>query len=491
MAFSFFGKKSDDTDAKKPKSEGPVFSPDKARVFFEQAKIKQEVGSFDYALNLWLNGLRLDPSNLGALQAFFNCAAASGMKEPTKDLRQIVDGSTEVHKALAAWLMWSFKPMDPDLAVRAAVAPLEAGLRDSAAWVAPKALQIMMQTDRPKKGRFIDLLKVFYTLEDYTLAARAGEGALKLDPSDVQLSNDVRDFLARGTMSKGGYENTGEAGGFRSNIRDQDKQRRLDEADRLTKSENVLDSNVAYAKAEYEARPSDKPTIKKYLEALMARKTADDVATAVATATKAFEQTQEFQFRKLVGDIQMKVGRARLKRLREQADSAPGDAQARQAFVDAEAKQLALEISELELVAKNYPTDLGAKFELGQRYKLAGRLGDAVAQFQVAKNDGRYRAPSLNHLAETFLAMGWLEEAVTTYRQALENHQDHNDEPGMALRYGLMDALLRHAEGTKDLPAAEEGEKIASAIAIQSIQYRDIVARRSAAKALIAKLKAG
>ncbi len=493
MALFGFSKK----DGDKPRDDAPAkgepaklsFSPEKARSFFEQARVKQEVGSFDYALNLWLNGLRLDPNNLPALQGFFNCAAQSGLKDPTKDLHTIVSGSTPVHKVLAAWLAWAFKPMDAALAVRAAVEPAALGLLDSAKWVAPRALEVAYRTDRPRKDQFISLLKTFVTLQMMDLAVKAGEAAIRLDPGDVQLANDVRDLAAVATMSKGGYEKTGDEGGFRSNIRDAEKQRRLDESERLIKGEGALDANIEHTRVEYEAKPADKPTIKRHIEALVARKKPEDINRAIAVATKAFADTQEYQFRALAGDIQVKVGRARLKAMRLAAEAAPDNAAARQAFIDAEAKQLQLEIVELEMAVKAYPTDQPRRYELGQRYLLANRHADAIAQFQFSKNDGRLKASSLTGLAQAFTAMDWNDEAVETYRQALEGHQDPADDSGMALRYGLMICLLKRGTENRDTPAAEEAEKLASAIAMQQFQYRDIQTQRTSAKQLVQRLK--
>lgn len=494
MALFGFGKKGEEKakdEAAKGEPGKPVFSPEKARSFFEQARVKQEVGSYDYALNLWLNGLRLDPNNLAAVQAFFSCASQSGVKEPTRDLKQITDGSTPVHKVLAAWLAWAFRPLDADAAIRAAMEPAALGLSEPGRWIAPKALEVLYRAERPRKSQYIDLMRTFITLEQFDLAVKAGEGAIKMDPGDVPLTNDVRNLAATATMTKGGYENSGQEGGFRSNIRDAEKQRRLEESERLAKGESALDRGVETAKAEYEARPTDKPTIRRYIEALVARKQPHDIEGAIAVATKAFADTQEYQFRALAGDIQVKVGRARLKALKATAEANPGDAGARRAFVEAEAKQLALEINELEASCRAYPTDMTKRFELGQRYLLAGRHADAIGQFQSSKNDGRLKAASLTFLAQAFTAMDWNDEAIETYRQAIEGHQDLADENGMALRYGLMTCLLTRAGESKDVASAEEAEKLASAIAMQQFQYRDIQAQRTSAKQLVQKLKSG
>jgi hypothetical protein len=62
---------------------------------------------------------------------------------------------------------------------------------------------------------------------------------------------------------------------------------------------------------------------------------------------------------------------------------------------------------------------------------------------------------------------------------------------GMSLRYGLLTSLQTKAEADRDLAVAEEADKLASAIAVQQFNFRDIRARRDALKKLISDLKKG
>ena len=61
----------------------------------------------------------------------------------------------------------------------------------------------------------------------------------------------------------------------------------------------------------------------------------------------------------------------------------------------------------------------------------------------------------------------------------------------MELRYGLLTSLQTKAETDRDLAVAEGADKLASAIAIQLISYRDVRARRDTIKKLMADLKKG
>jgi hypothetical protein len=131
------------------------------------------------------------------------------------------------------------------------------------------------------------------------------------------------------------------------------------------------------------------------------------------------------------------------------------------------------------------------RFELGKRYFDLERYEDSIGMFQDAKNDAKIRVQALHLLAQSFQRIDWVDEAVSTFRQAREVHTTDGDEMGMNLQYGLMTALQSKAEKDRELSAAEEADRLASAIAIQQINFRDIRLRREAIKKLVAELKRG
>lgn len=468
-------------------------SPEKAKRFFEVARNRHDVESYDYAMNMWLNGLRFDPGNVDGIKGFTASAAGhvnkTGDKGPSKDLEAVVNGRTPVHKYLGQLLTWGFSPTEPERAVRATVAASDLGLREAALYMGTPALKLVMNDKRPRKDQFIRLMQVFEKNEAFDLAVVAGDGAVKVDPSDAKLSADLRNMAARSTMNKGGYSQSGEAGGFRGNVKDLDKQRKLEEEERIGKTDDVHDRVVNNAKAEYTANPGDRPTIVRYVKALMDRGRDGDEDAAHAVLTKAYGETQEFRFRQTAGELRMKQGRRKLRELEAQMKANASDAVVKAAFVEAEQKQTALEISEYELLTTQYPTDLKMKYELGKRYFVAGRHTDAIGQFQQAKLDGKMKNDVLLMLGQCFEQIDWSDEAIETYRQALDGYGDPNDTLGLELRYHLVLCLKKRAENEKDLASAEEADKLASAIAMHNIGYKDIRDVRTQIKGVIQKIK--
>ena len=308
--------------------------------------------------------------------------------------------------------------------------------------------------------------------------------------TDGELSTKVKNLAAQMTMSRGGYEKTGQAGGFRANVRDAEKQRQLDEADRIVKSADSIDRLLAAAEEEFAKRPDDLPTINTLVKRLLERGRPEDEARAMEICLHTFEKTKQFRFRQGWGEIKMRQERRKVVALRQQLEASPGDEALKAKVAAAEKSFGEADLEEYRARVENYPTDLTLKFELGKRYYNLGHFDESIACFQESQHDAKNRAESLAFMANAFAKMDWLDESIATFRSALEIKDLVNDVL-LDIRYGLMSALQAKAERDKELAVAEEADKVASSIAMQQISYRDIRARRVAIKELIAKIKAG
>jgi len=477
---------------KDTKSGGLDLDPAKADKWFSYAKKVADQNNIEYSLTCLVLGLRSAPDRLDAVKDFFATAdrlRATGGTTLSQEARDSIKGSTVIDKYLRALVEWALKPKEPEVAVRAAIAPTELGLIEVSRWIAPKALGVVASAERPRKDQAIRLMETFQKIEDYENALNAGQLAVRIDPGDARLAKDVRDLSAQAAMTRGGFDQTGKEGGFRSNIRDADKQRLLDETDRSVKSEEIADRVIAGLKAELAANPMDKPTIRKLLKELVGRGTPASEQEAIDLAEASFKTTQEFSFRSFAGEVRVRQAKREGKRREAALAATPDDASLAQQLADAESRRNALEKAELEARVAAYPTDLGLKFELGKVLQAMGQHEEAISLLQLAKNDPKHRNAVALALGESFLAVGWFDEAVQTFRNALEAVADPNEGLGLDLRYALCVALQKRAEDARDLASAEEAYKLASAIAIQNISYRDVRTRRDQLKVLSMQLR--
>jgi hypothetical protein len=471
----------------------PQFSPDKAARFFDHARTVHDTTNYEYAMQLWLQGLRQEPTSMRGLEAFWASAVAfSGEgKAAAKETMRMFGGKGDVEKYLEALLQWGVKPMDPLLAVKAAEAASKLNLPEPTYWIGERALGVIASEKKPRKELYLKMMEVFGKIGAFDKSVDAGGAALRLDPLDGKLAAEVRNLAAQATMNRGGYEKTGEAGGFRENVRNMDKQRQLEEGERIVKTDEVIDRLVRESKANYEARPDDLPTITVYIQRLKERGRPEDEKAARDLALKTYEQSKQFRFRETFGDLRLRLASRKLAEYKQKAEENPADARAQAAFQQATLKFAEMEIEELKLRVDAYPTDLGLKYQLGKRDYDLGNYDDSIALFQESQRDAKHRLDSLYYIGLAFQKKEWIDEAIHSFRQALELHRTHSDELGTSLRYSLMTALQTKSELDKDLALAEEADKIASSIAIQQINYRDIRARRDAIKKLMGELKRG
>lgn len=489
---AWFGSKKPQQSADNGGAAAPELSPEKAERFFEHARAVHESGSYEYAMSLWLNGLRFDPNNMSALEGFFRSGdayyAQSGKKSVSKDVVKSVAGSSEIDRYLRALLDLSLE-RDAIAAVRAAEQAARIKAREPTAWLADRATALVLRDKGNRKDLLLKLRDCYHAAERFDQALDLAERALRLDPTDGSLSAEIRNLAAKAAMSKGGYAQAGEAGGFRAMVRDAEQQRRLDESERLVKSESVLDRLIADAEADYNRRPDDIPAIKTLAQRLLERGRPEDEERAYTLYLNAYQRYNQFDLRRAAGDIRIRQAKRRAAEARLNARNAPPDSPQARAAEEAARQLLDLEIEELKLRVEAYPTDLGLRYELGRRYFARGEYEEAIAHFQESQHDAKYRLQTLNMMAQAFHRMGWTDEAVTTFRKALELAGDATSEILLELRYGLMEALMARAVQAQDLAAAEEADRLASSIAIQQINFRDIRAKRDAIKKILAELR--
>lgn len=475
-------------------AEAPARSPEKAVRFFDHARTVHEATNFEYAVQSWLSGMRFDPDNLDALAGLSNSMAAflgesGGKKGLSKDVSRVVGGKNDVDRYLAAIIEWMARPEDVVLATRAVEAAGQAGLTESCVWLAERALPRVTRDKKPRKDLALKISEAAQKVGAFDMAVGAAEAAQKIDPTDGEINAMIRTMAAQATMARGGYEKTGE-GGFRQNVRNLDKQRELEEGDRMVKTEESIDRLITAADADAKARPEDVPASDKLARLLVERGRPADEERAHQIYSRLYEISKQFRYRELAGDIRMRQARRTASELRRMLEQAPEDEDVTRMHADADRHFKELEIAEYKLRVEHYPTDLARKFELGKRFFNAGLYNEALEMLQEAQNDPKNRIAAQNYLGQSFLKIDWVDEAIEAFKRALEGREIMPDMQ-MELRYMLMLALITRARNTGEVASAEEAERIASSIAVQQITYRDIRARRDEAKRLTADLRAG
>ena len=104
---------------------------------------------------------------------------------------------------------------------------------------------------------FLNAMELFPELGAWDEALAAGIDALRLDPDDAKLENELKDISAQRAMDQGRYEEAaGEEGGFRKFVKDPEKQRELGESESIAGGLDVAGRNLERARKEYAESPA-------------------------------------------------------------------------------------------------------------------------------------------------------------------------------------------------------------------------------------------
>ena len=484
----------------KPQENEPVErDPDKARRWFDRAGTVADTRQYDHAIECYILGLRLDPGHMPGHEALRDVALKRkvGGGKPAKLQEKLKSsGGDAIDKLLHSEKLWSKDPLNLSLilqtmklAVAADKDSPDIGFNEFAYWVGQMILKDNQVSKKPDKAAYLELRDILTGIEAYDMAVQACRLAVQADPDDAALLNELKDLEAENTLKKGGYSGT--EGGFKDAVLDMDKQRELGQEDAITKSEAMVEQIIERRRAEYEEDRNDINRLQKLIDALLQNEDPESENEAVDLMQKAHEQTGEYRYMVRMGDIRIKQMSRRQRRLKAAVDADPQDEEARTKLESHFCKRMKFELDQFTQRVQNYPTDLGLKFQLGVRLFAFKKYDEAIGAFQQAKADPKHRAGSHDYLGRCYLARGWFDEAVDTFRQGIELHPFADDRLGKELRYQLMTSLENAAKKNKAPDQAREAQKIASQLLQTDINFRDIRDRIDAIRELAESLQPG
>jgi hypothetical protein len=468
--------------------------PDKARKWFEFAQASAESYNYEAALHYFASGIRLDPALMSAHEAMFEAAIQytnrGGKPATGKELKQ-VEGPHAVHKFAAAEFAWLKDFYNASLALRFLEAAAKAAQLEVGHWAAPKVFHVLGKQKKISKNALLQAKEVFAKVAAWDQAIAAGEAALRLDPADSKLQTELKDFVAQRAMDQAGYnESAGKEGGYRSFIKDSDKQRALADSEAITASSTVEERNFERALEEYEKAATNPDVIFKYAQLLKRRGSQEDELKARQVYLKGFQDTGEYRFRMSAGDIELEQARRRVAALKQTLDHAGNDLNLQVEYEQAIQQYQQLQIREFTERVEKYPTDRRMKIALGEAFYEQQRFGDAMPLFQSAKEEPRLRLRAGWMLGKCFASEEWHMEAESEFKEALAKMDASEREAENDIRYDLMVTLIARARGERAEAIAREALTICSDIARKDISYRDIRTRRREIDQLVKELTA-
>jgi tetratricopeptide (TPR) repeat protein len=450
----------------------PEAEQKRASAIFERAQAVAGGGQYDYSIELYLNGLDVDPENVDGHKALRSISlrrkAGGGkdlgfiekmkVKRAAKDDKQIV---------LTGERLLAYDPGNTDVMLSLMQSAFKAGFYDTVLWIADVLMRANSDSPKPDFNKYIALKDTYHALERFKEAADAAQLAAQLRPENMDLAGEMKNLAAEYTMRKGRYDSSRS---FRESVRDMQKQQDLLEAERGVTSNDMLLRAVQQAQVEYEADPNEPGKLLRLADALVKTEQADYENRAIELLRNAYEQTRQFRFRFRLGQVRLGQLTREERGLLSQIRANPADESLKQRYQQFIRGKYEEELQEYTLAAENYPTNMEFRFAQAQRLYLLGRFNEAIPLFQQARQDPKLRVDSSTYLGRAFLDAGFVDEASNTLREGIEGYELRGDPRSKEMYYWYGRAL----EQKGDLQAAMRSY---SQVAQWDFQYRDVQSR--------------
>lgn len=446
---------------------------EKALAFFERAEEVASTDNFDYAIDMYMEGLRRAPDALEDGHAALRKIALirqgkGGKKASVVDKMKRHGGKTPLEEMLNAEYLLAKDPDNLGHAETMLKAALAGGYRRTAEWMAHLVFEANRAADKPSLAVYLLLKEAYTTLNMFSRAVAACQLAVELKPGDAALVDEMRSLSAQMTMQKGKYGQTGS--NFRDSIKDKENQKKIYSGEKAVKSLSALESAVEDAKKKYEQNPESSVTVLRYAEALYTLGTEKGYDDALLLLEKAYQRSQDFTYMRREGEIRIKKIKSDLRKARAKVQKNPSDAKLKNQLIVEVGLLNKAELQHYGRCAEQYPTDLGIKYDFALCLIKNKRYDEAIPLLQAAQKDPRRRLQAMDETGLCFFLKGWYADAIDIFQTAYDNCEIKDDQLAKDIRYNL-------ARSYEEDSQTEEALKVYRKLAQLDFAYKDVSQR--------------
>lgn len=450
-------------------TEKDVAKAAKAYAFFERARKAADTENFDYAIEMYLEGIRYDPDALeqGHLRLFelaLKRQGKEGKKPSMVERMKHMRGKTPLEQMLNAEYLLAKDPDHLAYAEAMLKAAVAGEYRRTVGWIANLIFQANNASSRPSANTYVLLKDSYKAIGQYDKAIVACQLASKLKPQDADLADEFKNLTAELTMARGKYDQEGD---FRQSIKDREGQEKLQSQQAVVKTEDYKQSAIDEARTAYTQDPNLPKNIFGLAQALSEMQESKADNEAVELLEKAYKTKKDFSYKQRAGLIRMKQLRRKIRRAKAAVEAKPEDADAKAMLSKLNVRLNSVELEHYGLCVANYPTDLQAKFEYGSRLIRNKKFDEAIPLFQEAQKDPRHKISSMDKIGLCFFYKGWYADAIDIFTQAIELYEIKDDGVAKDLRYNLARSYEQQGNAEKSL-------EIYRKIAQLDFGYRDV-----------------
>jgi tetratricopeptide (TPR) repeat protein len=410
-----------------------------ARAFFAKARNAAEKKQYDFAIDMYLDGLirapdALEEGHLPLCELGLQRRGKGGKRPSMMDRVKRMRGKNPLEQMLNAEYLFVKDPDNLSYAEAMLKAAVDGGYKRTAHWLANLIFQTNNAVERPSLATYLLLKEAYRALGQYDKAVAACQRASRLRPESKELADEFKNLSAELTMSRGKYDLDGD---FRQSIRDQETQAKLYAQDRVIKTQDYRVSAVEDARKAYIRAPELPKNVFNLADALADLETEEAEKEAIHLLEDAYLNRCDFSFKERAGLLTIRRLRRQLREVRQLLEARVQDAQAQVREAQLAAGLHDAELEHYRLCVENYPTDVAPKYEYALRLMQDQRYNEAIPLFQEAQRDPRRKISAMEKIGSCFFLKGWYADAVDVFTRAIEAHEIKDDALAKELRYNL------------------------------------------------------
>jgi len=426
---------------------------EKALAFFAKADSLASTGNYDYAIEMYLEGIKsapdaLEKGHLPLRQLALRRQVKGGKKPSMMEKVKRMRSKDHVEQLVNAQYLFSKDPDNISYAESTLKACMAGGYDKTAKWMADIVFGANKALVKPSFHTYVLLKDSYSKIGAFERALVACQMASNLKPGDGEIADELKRLSAEVTVSKGKYD---QAGDFRKSIKNREAQEKLQAQAGVVKSDNYRVAAVKNAKADMQKDPDLPKYIFNLATALMDTQEDESEKEAILLLEKACRDSHDFSFQKRAGEFKMRFLRRKTRKAKSAFEESDNDPKLKSAMMQLGELLKKAELMHYKDCVDNYPTDLAAKYEYGVRLVKNKRFDEAIPFLQDSQRDPRHKIPAMDKIGVCFFAKDWFSDAIDIFNRAIEQYEIKDDAIAKELRYNLGRSYQKKGENEKAL----------------------------------------
>jgi len=441
----------------------------RASVFFDKARQVAALNDYDYAIELYLKGLRCTPDalqdgHIPLCELALQRQKKGGKKPSIVERAKYLRGKTPLERMLNAEYRFAKDPDHLSYAGAMLKATVAGGYTKTANWIANYLFQTNNAARKPSLQTYVLLKDSYAALGQFDKALAACQRAVRLKPEDGVLAEELKNLTAELTVAKGKYDQDGD---FRKSIKDRESQEKLYAQESIVQTKDYRLSAVEEARKALAEDPNLPRNIYNLAQVLSNLENEGAENEAIELLEDAYKTKRDFSFAQRAGQIRINQLKRKVRKAKSELETKPGNAEAKANVAESSAQLNSTELGHYRLCVENYPTDLQAKYEYGIRLVRNEQYDDAIPLFQEAQKDPRHKISAMEKIGLCFFMKGWFPDAIDVFTQAINSYEIKEDRIAKELRYNL-------ARSYEEQDDAEKALEIYRKIAQLDFAFKDV-----------------